>query len=93
VPLHYANYFNATQKIVGDYMMTCPNRRFAGWHAATGRAGDGNASTYTYFFDEIPGAVASRRGAFHGAEIRFVFFDPTYLVGWAEKQLSLLMLR
>ena len=73
---------------------TCPNRRFAQWRSAAGTgAGTGDPKTFVYLFDELPGTIPARRGVFHGAEIRFVFFDSTYLVGWDEKELSIAMLR
>jgi carboxylesterase type B len=35
----------------------------------------------------------AKRGVFHGAEVRFVFFASSFLVGWDEKDLSLDMNR
>eukprot|EP00038_Savillea_parva_P025436 m.47670 g.47670 ORF g.47670 m.47670 type:complete len:558 (+) comp6917_c0_seq1:36-1709(+) len=85
----YPSYWKAAQRVVGLYMMTCPNRRFARLHAATRE----DNSTYVYFFAELPGKMPTRDGVFHGADIRFVFFNVVFLTGWDEKDLGLMMNR
>eukprot|EP00035_Acanthoeca_spectabilis_P014426 m.275847 g.275847 ORF g.275847 m.275847 type:complete len:320 (+) comp16137_c0_seq25:1022-1981(+) len=85
----YPTYWTAAQRVVGLYMMTCPNRRFAKYHAETRQTN----STFVYYFAELPGTIPTRRGVFHGADIRFVFFNVVYLTGWDEKDLSLEMNR
>jgi hypothetical protein len=61
----------AAERVVGLYMMTCPNRQYAQYHTATRPAN----STFVYYFDELPGNVPTKEGVFHGADIRFVFFN------------------
>jgi carboxylesterase type B len=89
VPRAHPTYWVAAQNVVGDYMMACPNRRFARHHALT-RPGN---TTYVYWFAELPGTIPKKRGVFHGADIRFVFFNVVYLTGWDEKDLGLDMNR
>lgn len=86
----YKDYYTAAVDVISDYMMWCPNRRFARWHTANN---PGENSTYVYVFSEEPGIKHSREGVFHGAEIRFTFFAEDELVGWDEKALSLDMVR
>jgi len=89
VPSHYVDFYHAAESIIGDYMMTCPNRRFARWHCD-----DTPNSTFVYSFDETPGHNQKEpTGVFHGAEIRFVFFDGVELDNWDEKALSESMVR
>lgn len=86
----YRDYFTAATNVISDYMMWCPNRRFARWHAANN---PGENSTYVYVFSEEPGIKHTREGVFHGAEVRFTFFAEDELVGWDEKALSLDVVR
>eukprot|EP00035_Acanthoeca_spectabilis_P014424 m.275449 g.275449 ORF g.275449 m.275449 type:complete len:328 (+) comp16137_c0_seq11:1022-2005(+) len=72
----YPTYWTAAQRVVGLYMMTCPNRRFAKYHAETRQTN----STFVYYFAELPGTIPTRRGVFHGADIRFVFFNVVRLL-------------
>eukprot|EP00040_Diaphanoeca_grandis_P043881 m.269418 g.269418 ORF g.269418 m.269418 type:complete len:566 (-) comp83983_c0_seq1:251-1948(-) len=88
VPAQFETYYEAAKKIVTDWMMTCPNHKFSQWHSQF-RPGN----TFVYLFDEQPGTIPTPQGVFHGAEVRFVFFDARYLIGWDEKILSLQMLR
>ena len=60
--------------VVGDYMMNCPNRRVAHVLAEHGRA------PQVYLFAEPPGSNKTRGGVYHGAELRFVFYDLDELV-------------
>lgn len=86
----YKDYFTAATNVISDYMMWCPNRRFARWHSTNN---PGENSTYVYVFSEEPGIEHTREGVFHGAEIRFTFFAEDELVGWDEKALSLDIVR
>lgn len=86
----YRDYFTAATNVISDYMMWCPNRRFARWHSGNN---PGENSTYVYVFSEEPGIKHTREGVFHGAEIRFTFFAEDELVGWDEKALSLDIVR
>ena len=86
----YKDYYTAVTNIISDYMMWCPNRRFARWHSANH---PGENSTFVYVFSEEPGIKHTREGVFHGAEVRFTFFAEDELVGWDEKALSLDIVR
>lgn len=90
VPEKYSTYYQAAEVLIGDYMMTCPNRRFARWHEV-----HSPNITYVYNFAETPGHDAEHwnTGVFHGAEIRFVFFDGLELDNWDEKALAESMVR
>ena len=57
------------QRIVGDFMLFCPGRRSA---RALGTITE-RQNVYEYMFDHPP--KGSKYGAYHGAEVPFVFAD------------------
>ena len=64
------------QRIVGDYMLFCPGRRAASFLTKlTSRT----SPVYEYMFDRAP--QNSKSGAYHGAEVAFVFNSINELVG------------
>jgi len=68
-------------------MMACPNRHIGRLLSSQG------VRTWIYMFSEMPGNKQNRDGVFHGAEIRFVFYDLDELnygpsAGEDERQLS-----
>jgi carboxylesterase type B len=91
----YKDHFIAAENLVSDYMMWCPVRRIARAHVESKVGGEAN-STFVYIFSEVPGlndASKDHEGVFHGADVRFSFFDEDQLVGWDEKSLSMAMVR
>ena len=78
-------YYTAAETLVSDYMMWCPTRRIARWTAPA-------VDAYLYFFSELPDLddEVAANGVFHGAEVRFAFFDQDQLVGWDENVLTAL---
>ena len=53
--------------LYSDWGMTCPTRRDARWFAAAG------APTYLYRFTHAPNVMGGKAGAFHGAELVYLF--------------------
>lgn len=75
---------------IGDFVLSCPARRAARKFAAL------NLSSYVYFFNHTPFASINQAytedlGAFHGAEVPYVFYDDYELYGTDEKNLSVAM--
>ena len=75
---------------IGDFVLSCPARRAARKFAAL------NLSSYVYFFNHTPFASINQAytedlGAFHGAEVPYVFYDDYELYGADEKNLSVAM--
>jgi para-nitrobenzyl esterase len=53
--------------LYSDWGMTCPTRRDARWFAALG------VPTYLYRFTRAPDVMGGKAGAFHGAELVYLF--------------------
>jgi len=53
--------------LYSDWGMTCPTRRDARWFAAAG------LPTYLYRFTRAPNVMGGKAGAFHGAELVYLF--------------------
>jgi para-nitrobenzyl esterase len=61
----------AAQRIVGDLMLFCPGRRAAAALSAARADGRRKHSVFEYMFDRAP--QETKWGAFHGAEVPYVF--------------------
>ncbi len=62
-----ASVFDATSAVYGDSRFGAPARFYAKQMAAVGQP------AYLYFFTRVPPSRSQTAGAFHGAEIAFVF--------------------
>ena len=67
----YPSAWFAAQRIVGDMMLFCPSRRAAAALHAAKLDGQRINSIFEYVFDRAP--KDSKWGAYHGAEVPFVF--------------------
>ena len=81
-------YYMAAMRSAGDFAITCKVRQ-----VAQQLAGKNNGQVYNYFFRHAPAfsvnwANTTGEGAFHGAEVPFVFGDSFELTGDAELTLS-----
>ncbi len=88
----YGFYYMAAMRSAGDYAITCRVRQAARALSKSSSA----SSLYLYFFTHTPKYSAnyertSELGAFHGAEVPFVFGDAFELKTAAEKNLSAAM--
>jgi len=84
LPGEQAPYFNAAMRSAGDAAIRCPTLRLA--EVSKGAA-------YVYYFTMAPQssvnfANTTIEGAFHGAEVPFVFGDDFELLPGAERELS-----
>ena len=89
--LHFLSCFLpsrwAVTHAIGDFVLTCPNRHAARLLAAK------NTSAWAYYFNHTPQSSVNDRdtaaiGAFHGAEVPFVWNDLFELAPGGERNLS-----
>jgi carboxylesterase type B len=78
----------AASRSIGDFLLSCPTRR-----AARLKQVDHSQNTFMYYFNHTPYYSANQKqtpryGAFHGAEVPFVWGDAFELVGKGEAALS-----
>ena len=80
----------AVSHVIGDYILSCPARRAARQLTALGH------KVFVYYFNHTPATSINAfdtylTGAFHGAEVPFVFYDEFELATTEERNLSIAM--